>query len=343
VAEAGERSAQRATISLLGELGRSELLAGNPDRAAALLGDAYVNGDTSVATRFLLGTAMRNVESVRHTLVGNSLPVGFGQLAFSSDGNRLIAVHGTVAEQWTVDGRRLPSLTDRGAVLGMVSYSADGQSVVTYDRDFVRIWNAASGRLVQKVEVQGVRVAMLARDGSEFLTLDDDGIAKRWDTESGGMREERRVGVRGREWDSDADSGRLIGAKQSGPLALWDWERDHEPTETGGWRPASRREVSGDGTRYVGCFDLTTTIWDRTGAVVRTLHASRPTVSCSIDDAATRVVTMDVVGKATVWDVASGEVLSEIAGSYGQLSGTFAGSWLITVGLGISTNGSMST
>jgi len=143
-AEAGERSAQRASTALLGELGRSELLAGNADRAAALLAEAYENGDSSVSLRFLLGSAMRNVESIKQRLSGNSSPIHVGQLAFSADGNRVIAVHRAVAEQWTAEGKRLPSLSDRDALLGSVAYSADGKWVLTYGWDFVRIWNATT-------------------------------------------------------------------------------------------------------------------------------------------------------------------------------------------------------
>jgi len=126
----------------------------------------------------------------------------------------------------------------------------------------------------------------------------------------------------------------LIAAKRDGSLVLWDWERDRRPVDVDGWRPASRREVSRDGTRYVGCADLTTTVWERTGLVVRTFHHSRPSVACSIDDAGKRVVMVDIVGKLTIWDLASGDVVAEISDGQGQLSATFAGSWLVTLGLG---------
>ena len=198
---------------------------------------------------------------------------------------------------------------------------------------FVRIWNAHSGQLVRKVEVQDVRVAMIARDGRQFFTLDANGIAKRWDTASGVAGGDMRVGVVGRQWDSDTDSGYLFAAQRDGNIAIWDWEREEPPVVADlGWRPASGREMSRDGTRYVGCANLTTLVWDRAGRVVSTLHQSRPAVGCSIDDDAKHVITTDIIGKSTIWNLASGEVVSEISGGDGGLSATFVGPWLVTYG-----------
>lgn len=325
-AEAGQHEAHKASTTLLGELGRQELLAGHSERAAALLSAAYSGGDDSRALRFLLRTALLDVDSIERVLHGDRSPIR--RVAFSADGQWLLAVHESVVEQWSIrDGAPRARLVDGDARMVFASFSGDAGRVVAFGGDpFLRVWDAQSGRLIRKLELPELRVAALTSDGTTIFTIQQDGIAKRWDTASGALLDQVHVGIIGQSGWAMPASAYLMAPQRDGRVVLWDWERETRPIPADlGWRPAELREVDRGGTRVVACANIFTNVYDHDGHLIRALRTNRISVTCSLDEAGARVMTVDIAGIATIWDVVTGEVIAELPAGDGPTGAVFAG------------------
>jgi eukaryotic-like serine/threonine-protein kinase len=236
-AEVGERRAEEQRLvaehsanALLIELGRQELLAGHPGRAAALLSAAYSNGDRSVSLRFLLRSAMLNFDGIEHTLVG--APDGAPKAIFSPDGSRLLVIRQAVVEQWRVaDGVlefRYPVLNFEQ---GKLAYSADGTRLVTaYPKgktyEPLKVWDTKTGRMIRTVDAGDVAYAGLSPDGAQAIALGRDGELRVWDLERGVIVRSVRVHSGDASVARLTDDGlHLLVVERPTHLVIWDWQR----------------------------------------------------------------------------------------------------------------------
>ncbi len=331
-AESGERDAvlqrevaKQASTALLVELGRERLLAGEGPQAAAYLSAAYANGETSSELRFLLGSAMGAVESVEHVLVGSKEPVR--ALALTRDRERLLVIRATTAEQWSIaDGKRLATLAAPHFSDG--AYAADGRTIVTWSDDgIVRIWDAETGRAGRTLAAPGTKLALLSDDGARVLTVDGDGVAKTWSIASGAVVETVPLGP-----------GRPV-AGRSRFVALLSADRVVVRDLLAGTQFAvvspplvGDGDLTDDGSRMILCGGNDINMWDNMGRLVRTWHlaGTRDVIGCQFDMAQKRVMAEDARGTASIWDVASGELIAEVSIGDGQVLAILAGDRIVS-------------
>jgi WD40 repeat protein len=102
-----------------------------------------------------------------------------------------------------------------------VAFSADGASLITGGEDgVVRLWEAASGRMVQALEghTDDIGVLDLTADGRRLATGSDDGTVRVWDLASGQARHTLDLGAPVQSVDFSPDGQRLAVAGGLEPL-----------------------------------------------------------------------------------------------------------------------------
>lgn len=127
--------------------------------------------------------------------------VGF--TAFSADGEyALVAVHGdsvvTRSEVWDVGrGRRVSVLPGVGprrthplmrvGTIGGAAFSPDSKQVLVWENNWFSLWDAATGRMVRRIEQEEIITdAAFSSDGEFIITGSDDRTARLWRTGTGG-------------------------------------------------------------------------------------------------------------------------------------------------------------
>lgn len=116
-------------------------------------------------------------------------------LAFSTDGRRLLSLAGGVARSWALDAAppaflRIPSETP----LRSVQFDADDSAIVTLDvRGIARRWNASTGMPIGRPLALGKNTesASLGPGGRDLIAVNRDGEVAVWNVE----RAERRWNV----------------------------------------------------------------------------------------------------------------------------------------------------
>jgi WD40 repeat protein len=324
-------AAAHTTTMLLEELGRQELLANHPGRALALLSASYSSGDTSMALRFLLRSAMRNLESVERTLVGTADHALL--VRFSSDGAHLLVVRQAVIEQWRVeDGTREASYPVLNFEQGRVQFSADGRRFVAYyaegvTHDQLRVWDMEQRALVRAVDEHDVGYAGLSPDGRRVVVLGRDGHMRVWDLGRGTMTSDARVGPAGCRGRLTRDGSHLVVASGATQVSVWDWQAN---TRVAVLEHGARLSdvlalvAAPDAAHVVTCGGGTATkLWDgRTGKLVAAMPPVSPgeVLVCAYVDARTVATTSDdgyfsianpADGRPTVtWKLSDGPALA---------------------------------
>ena len=84
----------------------------------------------------------------------------------------------------TASGKELLALKGHNDLIRSVTYSSDGQRIVTGSQDrTAKVWDAASGQELLTLKGHGGMVLSLAfsPDGQRIVTGSDDGTAKVWE------------------------------------------------------------------------------------------------------------------------------------------------------------------
>jgi serine/threonine protein kinase/WD40 repeat protein/energy-coupling factor transporter ATP-binding protein EcfA2 len=161
-------------------------------------------------------------------LVGQT--TGFNFLALSPDGSRVAAGNGPNSTSiWNVSstggGELLNVFAHEGKVYDAI-YHPEGSSIVsTGDDGLVRVWEAATGVLLQSMPGQlgGVNFPAFSPDGQVLAAANRNGGVSTWDPSSG--REIMTLGVEDAEITAVAfspDGSRLAAGGEGGIAHVWD-------------------------------------------------------------------------------------------------------------------------
>ncbi|MBX3434713.1 MAG: protein kinase [Pirellulales bacterium] len=207
---------------------------------------------------------------------------------FAPDGRGVLAIGGNDARLYDLADRTLRTRFSSHGVVASADLSPDGSRVVTgsWDRT-AKIWDAATGRVVAKLEGahEGyVNAAAFSPDGARILTASDDGTARQWDAATG---EPLPLVIRGHE-------GRIRAAC-----------------------------YAPDGASILTCgSDKTARVWNAVnGAELMILRGHAWTVRCGAFDAAgRRIATGSDDNAAIVWNAADGQMVAKLAGHTGAVT-----------------------
>jgi WD40 repeat protein len=270
--------------------------------------------------------------------------------AFSPDGGRLVAEDFAQVRVWDADaGKPLAPLDSKDLIynaidLAPAAFSPDASRVAAASTDnAVHLWDAATGRAVGLLPVEGNPVISLAfgPGGDRLATVSDDGTVRLWDLAAG-----RPVVFLGghagsiRAMAFSPDGGRIATAGEDKTVRLWD-ALSGEPLAalSGHAGPVSCVSFSPDGRRVAtGSEDNTARLWDAdSGKQVAAMegHTAAVLAVCFTADG-DRLATAGLDATLRLWD-AGGKPLAVHEGLKTPLFGAaFSpdGGLLVTVGGG---------
>ena len=225
------------------ELGRQEVLAGNPLRALIYLNKVFPAND-NLATRLLLRQATRPVEAAAATLAKGGHENRVISAAFAPAGDRVLtSSEDNTARLWDRDGSLISVLGGKDGHTGRVNAAAfspnDGEYIVTASTDFtVKVWDRRGNYLGDLTRQEGestmrahhgpVYAVAFSPDGQRVITVGADKAGRVWDVKerkllfplAGHLKPEgHRAAVRHVTFD---ESGRrILTASQDGSVKLW--------------------------------------------------------------------------------------------------------------------------
>lgn len=312
--------AKTTVLELLQEKGRTELLAGNTQRALAYLDAAYQGRKDDPALQFLLASALRDLSAVDGDFDCGS---GIRDLAFSPDGLAIVAACHERVRMWSVNEHaHIADLEGPAGGFDSVLFSHDGTLLATWgDEGNVRIWTR-SGRLLRTLHHADDRVnkAPFTADDSQIITSGNDGWARVWDVRTGQL-------VRAIQGSTallhnlyglpNHDGTRLFTVTMNGTAAGWDLTTgkqlrvfDHGGFIVGG-------DVSPTAPRAATCgIDGTVKLWDTSdasaGLVDQLAGPTNIAWKCSFSADGNRLLVASQDGRAYVWDVRTGAAVQTV-------------------------------
>jgi WD40 repeat protein len=103
--------------------------------------------------------------------------------AFSADGRSIFTgSDDKVGILWDREtGKRIATFDGHRSAVGWGELSPDGALLVTAAQDGMRVWDAATGRLLQQfTHFSGVSDVAFSNDGRKLVAVEDDGVAEIW-------------------------------------------------------------------------------------------------------------------------------------------------------------------
>ena len=184
-------------------------------------------------------------------------------LALSPDGKWLVTGHyeekGSGIRIWDAATGRLVRQFLQGASVRSVSFSADGNQIIT-SGDRVSVWEAATGKRLQSGPKElGARNASFSKNGKFVVAVDDDG-ARVWEPATGKV-----VGPYGGAVDAAVLSadGKLLVWGDARDVMIVDWAADKVIHKLPHSEKVTSLCLSDDGKWLAtGCYDQTVRLWD---------------------------------------------------------------------------------
>jgi len=205
-------------------------------------------------------------------------------MAFDPSGQRIATAsqQGWLRQWSAADGHPLepPIREPRGRSFNSVAFSPDGARLITAGRGPIRIWDAATGKLLRELGPSGASTAAFSPDGTRVLTGSwEEYVAQIWSAATGALEvtlEGHRDKVMWASWSRD---GHLVATSSHDHMAkLWDAATGTLLRTIEG--PIHTAELSPDGTHILTTGPAFAVIWDveldrRTPAEVAAVVAAR--------------------------------------------------------------------
>ncbi|HET6422764.1 MAG TPA: protein kinase [Planctomycetaceae bacterium] len=231
-------------------------------------------------------------------------------------GDGILVVGGSDARLWDLKtNRERMTFSPHGAVAS-AHFSPDNTLIVTGSWDHsARLWNAATGKTVRKLEGEHsgfVNSAIFSPAGEHVLTASDDGTAKLWTVSQGKVvRTFAGHTDRVRSAGFSADGQFIITTSSDKTARLWNVATGEIVREFAGHQWAVlTAHLSRDGTRLItGSEDNIAKVWDlATGECLLTLAGhTAPVASVAFSPDATRALTGSRDQAAKLWDAHTGK------------------------------------
>jgi WD40 repeat protein/tRNA A-37 threonylcarbamoyl transferase component Bud32 len=325
-----ERSADKLHDQLLSQYegqGRRLVVADDPLKGLAFLGEAARLGARGVAHDLVVAVAIRATEGERFTVRHDNI---IGRVRFSPDGSRLVTTgYDNEARLWdAASGALLARLPHEAPVL-RVAFSADGTRIATGTHvsgplaASVVIWSA-DGEPRHRLSARGGLQALeLSPDGTRLLTGTATDEVSLWDPDSGALVFRLARSDDGAEVPYGApcafspDGQLLACGDRKGAIRIWSPRTGRELAVLRGHQKRIQTvRFSPNGERLVSASQDRSAISWRTGTWRREhvlAHADQVTAASFSPDGA-RVLTASADRTAVVWDAASGRALFTLAG-----------------------------
>ncbi len=202
-------------------------------------------------------------------------------------------------------------------------YSPNGKRVLaSFEKGFLSLWEARTGRLVQKFEghIDDIPFANFGPRGLRILST-SEGEDKRvliWDAKSGKIVHEL-VGAQSSIWHAAfSPNGRgVVAGQQNGTVILWELQKGTPrllKEHTGAiWHVA----FSPNGQTIASVSeDASARLWDRqTGKLIQTLKGhDKKLIDCEFSKDGKTLLTASIDHTARLWDVATGRLLQVFSG-----------------------------
>ena len=316
-ARTSARVADRRNHALLIEQARQELFAGRGSRALPYLAEVLRQGEDGAALRFLLAEASRTLDRQLGATV--TVPAGLTQAAWSPDGARLaVAGHAGYLRVLDADLRELRRLDTEGSAWMRPTWSDDGRFLAAQGNGEVRIWDATTGAVVQRLVGVGGPPGALQLTATRVAVSDETGATRVWDRATGALV--LAPPVAGRSIGAvtlSADARALFVGRDDGTIERWDLATGAMDLRlTGHTGLVMHLRAARDGRLISGGVDRTVRIWDgATGAARATLGGHNEELrGLALDRDEQRVATLAGDGTGHVWDLATGQVVATLLG-----------------------------
>ena len=263
-----EQRAREAAVDSLTELGRREVLAGQPLRALPCLAEALRYGAERPGLNFLTGRALGALDSLTARCEGHTESVTFA--LFSPDGTRVATGSpDATARIWdAASGRLLLSLEDHFDSITAAAFSPDGTLLAVSSRDGdASLYELPGGKRRHLLHGHSLTVNAIAfsPDGALVATAGADATAALWQVSDG--QRQRVLTGHGKAVQSVAfspDGRRLVTASADGTARLWTAaDGAPGPVMAEGGGALFGAEFDGAGARLLtACTDGAARIWD---------------------------------------------------------------------------------
>ena len=290
------------------DLARMLLTRGDDRAALAHLAESLrTNPNNQVATSFALNLLLHREWPIPERA---TLPQGtrVRSAGLSPDGRRLLTwAGGTTLVLWdTASGSQATPPIENGGEVVDAFFSRDSTRVLTTSANgMARVWEVATGRELQSVEVPGRHQAEWFPDEKRLLTLAQGEYARVWNPATGLPLTARLAHPNLTFANASPDGTRVLTASADGIVQVWDaaaGTRVGNPLRHGQILFAA--SFSSDGTRIVtAASDGVTRVWDAaTGTPLAQLRHDNPLWFARTSPAGERIVTRTTDGRAHLWN-----------------------------------------
>jgi WD40 repeat protein len=165
----------------------SAILSGHNDQIVAL---AVSRDNQRIATASNDGiTRIWDEATTKAPLVLKGHSGGINTITFSSNGERVLTgSDDNTARVWDAHtGLTVSILKGHDSAVRSADFSLDGKRAVTASKNIMRLWDAATGKLLLKRDehTQDLNVVSFSPRGSLLVSASDDGTVRFWDGETG--------------------------------------------------------------------------------------------------------------------------------------------------------------